>query len=440
MTARAAGAIAPGGSRGSVLVIIIISMAVVASLGTAMMVFYSSTTVSQTGADDFTRAYYLAEAGGRYGIKQIVDLEYGGSTPPSDTDRTTLVNSLNNKTFTLDDGTQFTLALAYADFLYTLQSTGALAAGAQSSSVTREITYEINVYRPPGDAAGVTVLFDSDPNDSKSLNQDNWNTVGDVEVESDTRLEAEGGTDVMVSLDWNNASSTQPDLEEVWSHSDNLLTYEIQIKIDMKTDDLVAGISFRLDTGGDSTITNDEFYGFSLLDKDNGSNLPSFVDRDGNPASFSSNSQYIILWKQVAGVKTVLEKISAPLTILSGYDFASNVGIIIRVQEQYDASGNRENLITAYYVDSTTYPVGTINWDYSDFNKISWTGCDASVDCSAADDCSCIVDSTLTSANFSTNTPDEIGLHVLGGDASDKADLRDFAIRFNFNGGQSTQY
>ncbi len=421
------------GEGGAVLVAIIIGITVVATLGTAMTMFYTSSTVSQTGSADFVRAYYLAEAGGRYAIKRIVDLEYGGGAPPSDTERANLVNALDGQTFSLADGTSFAIGLTYNDYLYTLTSTGNASAAA-----SRSIMYEINVYRPPGGASGTPIPFTTAPG-SNQLDPDDWNTVGTHTV-ADDKLTMKGADPVSASFDWNNSNSSLPDLLDVWQHSDELLTYEIQVKIKMNTNDLVAGISFRLDTNHDADFSNDEFYGYSLLDVGSGTNLPSFVDRDGNPVTFATNTQHLILWKQVAGVKTVLEQIPAPAAILTGANFENPTTLIVRVQEQYDASNNRENLITAYYADADTYGYGTINWDYSDFELVQWSGCTPTNDCSAAGDCSCIVDSTLTSANFNTRLPDEIGLHAVGGTDYSKAELRDLAIRFNFNAGEPTRY
>ncbi len=418
---------------GSVLVVLVIGLTVVATLGAAMSLFSTSSLVLQTGSTDFIRAYYLAEAGGRYAIKQIVDLEYGGGSPPTDAQRTALVASLDDQTFTLADGSTFTLDLTYSDYLYTLTSTGDTTA-----SASRAVIYEINVYRPPGGASGTPIPFTTASPGSSQLDPDDWNTTGSPQVSGDTLL-MKGSTPVTVSFDWNNSSSSLPDLLDVWLHSDNLLTYEIQAKFNLTADDVVTGISFRLDTDHDTDPSNDEFYGYSLVDVGSGGTLPSFVDRDGDPVSFSSGAQYLMLWKQEAGVKTVLEMIPAPSALLLGSDFDNPTSLIIRVQEQYQSPGVRENLITAYYAD-TSYSYGTISWDYSDFSLVQWSGCDSANDCSAAGDCSCIVDTSLTSENFSTRLPDEIGLHALGGTAFSKSEVQDLAIRFNFNAGTPTRY
>jgi len=421
--------------QGSILIAVIISISVVASLGAAMSTFLSSSTVTQTGSYDSVRAHSLGEAGGRFAIQQIMEFEYGSGSPYAD--RNALLAALNNQTFTLANGTSFHLVLTYASNKYTLESTGI-----PRSSVSRKVTYVINVYVPPGGAGGVDIPFDTDPGDNKVLNADNWNTVGDYEVDGGKVKFKGGGADTTISLDWHNASSSHPDLGDIWYNSDKLLTYEVQVKTKTKTDNLISGICFRLDTGVNKTIiSDDEFYGLSLLDVGDGTALPAFEDRDGNPVSFSTDTQYIILWKQVGGTKTLLEKFTAPGAILSGGDFENWTGIFIRVQEQYDSGGFRENILRAYYSDANDYSKGTINWDYSDFTQIAWPGCDSSVDCSPTPgDCTCIVDNSLTSANFDINQPDEIGLHVFGGDSTDKAETVDVAIRFNFNAGKPTEY
>ncbi len=413
--------------------VLVIGITVAATLGAAMGMFSTSSLVSQIGSTDFIRAYYLAEAGGRYAIKQIVALEYGGGSPPTDTERGNLVSSLDGQTFTLADGSTFTIALAYSDYVYTLTSTGNT-----SATASRVLMYEINVYRPPGGASGTEIPFTTAGPGSNQLDPDDWNTTGAPRVNGDT-LVMEGSTTVTASLDWNNPSSSLPDLLDVWQHSDELLTYEIQAKFKLTDDDVVTGISFRLDTDNDSDPSNDEFYGYSLVDVGSGADMPSFVDREGDPETFSPNTQYLILWKQVSGVKTVLERIPAPSALLDGSDFDDPTALIVRVQEQYQTPGVRENLITAYYA-GTDYGYGTVSWDYSDFTQVQWSGCDPANDCSSAGDCSCIVDTSLTSEDFSTRLPDEIGLHALGGSGLGKSEIQDLAIRFNFNAGIATRY
>ncbi|MEW6428613.1 MAG: hypothetical protein AB1568_11325 [Thermodesulfobacteriota bacterium] len=420
--------------RGSVLVAVIVGMVVVGALGAAMMSFYTSSTAIQAGSADFTTAYYIAEGGARYATDKIVAFEYNNPSK-SDAGRTSLIASLNNQTFTLADGTRFTLALSYAAPVYTLESTGIL-----HSTISRKITYHIDVYQPPGGSEGVPVPFNTSPSDSGVLNPDDWNTAGNYSISSG-RLNVSTSSSVMISTDWYNASSSLPNLLEIWLHSDNLLTYEVQAKISTGTDDLVAGISFRLNTQKDANISNDTFYGLSLLDKENGSSLPAFVNRAGGAVSLSNNTQHIILWKQVSGTKTILERITAPAAILNSGNFENYTGLVVRLQEQYDVSGNRVNLIRAYYSDKDVYPSGTLNWNYANFTQIAWTGCDAAVDCSpTVGQCTCIVDTTLTSANFDTIQPDEIGLHTFGGDSNSKANFSDLSLRFNFDGGFPTVY
>lgn len=422
-----------GNQHGAILIGIIVAVSMVASLGAAMVSLLNTSTVTQIGSLDSTKAYYLAESGGRYAIQIINNQEFG--TPPY-ASRAAMITALNNQTFTMDDGSQFILTLSYAAPNFTLTSTGL-----PNTTAARKITYVITFYTPPGGSDGVDLPF---TNTGGTLKSTDWNDGGGTDVESGGRLELDAdGTDAFASLDWTNASSTMPDLADIWTNSDGLLSYEIQVKVDLKNDkDQIGGISFRLDTNSSSDIANHDFYGYSFVyNKSSESYLPSFVDRAGSATTIPTNTPYLIFWKQASGTRTILaqKQLSA---ISSGFLSSGHLqdwtSLIIRVQEQYDTSGNRENLITAYLADVNDYAIGTIHWDYSDFTLVDWGCSDAETyNCTSGPGCTCLVDTTFTSANFSTDQPDEIGLHGLG---RDEIKMRDLAVRFGFDGGVRTEY
>lgn len=414
-------------NTGSVLMGVIIAVTVAAGFGTAMYSLTSTSTFNQLGSLDATRAYLLAESGGQYGIKRIVETDSSEAAARAD-----LITELSASPYTLTDSGQFSLSASYvsspAFHNYTLTSIGA-----PNALTSQTITYSVKL----PDEAGYQVPFEAAPGSHDDLNPDSWNAVGDVELDTgDQELELnDGHADTQVSLNWTDPDTTMPDLAEIWASYGNLLTYEVQLKVRLSNDDdVMAGISFRLDTGGDSVISNDAFYGLSYLWCKDGHDLPGFCGSD-------NDRTFVVLWKQATdGTQTVISRKMASSIDTDLVDGDGELErwstLIVRVQEQKNPDTDvRENLIYSYVANPSIYPQGTMHWDYTAFTAVSWSSC--ATDCSSGSDCSCVADTTYTTENFGTFTPDEIGIHTFG---NEKAKVWDMVIRFNFNNGQVTSY
>jgi hypothetical protein len=137
---------------GSALVMIIISIVVIASIGTAMLTSTNTSTYTQIGSVDTLNGYFLAEAGKYYALDYIKD-EIANSRNPENDRSCDILNSDNctaatPKTFTLyNNSGQFKLKLTVAPSgcdnsiipcTYTLVSTGI-----PNSRTNRELTYII---------------------------------------------------------------------------------------------------------------------------------------------------------------------------------------------------------------------------------------------------------------------------------------------------------
>ena len=87
------------GQTGNILIGLIVTIVIFASLGAAMLSLFTTSTFSQIGGNSSMRAYYLAESGYRYAA-----VEYRNSGSESAKDDK--LESLHNRTFTLanDDG------------------------------------------------------------------------------------------------------------------------------------------------------------------------------------------------------------------------------------------------------------------------------------------------------------------------------------------------
>ncbi len=424
------------GQQGSLLIATVIAVTIVATLGTAIYSFVSTASLTQIGSMSDTKAYYLAESGGHYAIKRLTAIDSGNTTT-----RNALLAELTASPYSVTTVGQFTLqsftyTAASGFHVYRFAANGALADG----SASRAINYIIKV----PDAAGVEIPFTGT---GDTLDPAEWNVTGVADLElGDEKVELNdnGEGDTQISLDWSNASSTMmPNLGEVWDYSSGLLTYEVQVKVrlanglDIFDHDVMAGISFRLNTQGDANINNDSFYGVSFLWCQDHSDLPAFCG-----SAFTES--YIVLWRQAAnGSKTLIGKQlarSVSPSLVSGFlsnklvDWAT---LVVRVQEQFNpTTGTRENLIYAFAGVPSTSPKGDIHWDYSNYTAVRWQTSFTGTDCSGGQK-SCAADSTLTTVNFNTQPQDEIGLHAFGDEEGEVADL---ALRFNFNGGVATSY
>ena len=244
----------PVSQQGSILISIIVTMALVASLGTAVVSMTNSSAFTQVESFSSVRTYYLAEAGGRYGIARL-------RANFQDADGNEAL--FNGRTYTLsDDNNEFKLTAIAHNYTsdstkveyYILTSTGRMTGtGAQQT-----ITYKIKNPNPIDSSFDtpeeIAELFDEDtvvgniffkdtgPSEGPALNLkvDSTTDEGRVQVNSETVLEA---------------------LADMWTASDELLSYQVQVKLGVADqidyEEYMIGITFR---GTD----DDNFYGYWL--------------------------------------------------------------------------------------------------------------------------------------------------------------------------------
>lgn len=414
------------------LIATIIAMTIIATLGTTMYSYVSTSNLNQIASMSDTKAYYLAESGGHYAIKQLSAIDSSNSTT-----RNNLLTSLAATPYSVSNAGQFQLQ----NFTYSTSSGfheyRFAAKGSPSDGLaSRSINYIIKI----PDAAGVNIPFTGS---GDTLDPNNWNVTGDADLDSgDNEVELnDGHGDTQISLDWTNANSNLPNLMDVWSDANGFLTYEVQVKVKMGDDeDLLTGISFRLNTGATSSITDDSFYGASYLWCKDHTTLPSFCGSD-------SDKTYVVLWRQASnGTKTIIGKqlasnVPTSPSLVSSSKLVSWATLAVRVQEQLNPStSTRENLIYVFAGTPGSSPnrnqKGTISWDYTKLAAIKWSTSFTGTDCSGTQK-TCASDSNFTTATFATQPQDEIGLHAFG---DEKGEVTDLAIRFNFNGGEATAY
>ncbi|KAF0157201.1 MAG: hypothetical protein FD159_1471 [Syntrophaceae bacterium] len=85
------------GARGSVLIVLIVTMVIMATLGAVMLTLFSASYSNQVYADQGRKTYYLAESGFRYAASQFLNAG-------NEAARLTTMTAMNNKTCNLLSG------------------------------------------------------------------------------------------------------------------------------------------------------------------------------------------------------------------------------------------------------------------------------------------------------------------------------------------------
>ena len=415
-----------GNDRGSVLIGVVIVMVIVGAMGGALLTMNNTSSVNQFGSMDGFRAFYLAESGGRYAIPVInKNLE----------DPATLLGLLDGHTFTFSNGDRFQLALSYVEPVYTLLSTGILAQGTRELNATRQITYRIT-------KLGTQIDF---PFDDKNLFKENFEFDGRKGKLKDKKKDLDGtsavelkGDDTYMHFDWDNPKANLPDLVSIWNTNDQMLSYDMQLKIKIieeeenkwkkkESPEFLVGLTFR-DNGSD-------MYGLSFLKVD------SCSDKHTMPGDFcswglSTNTLYVVLWKNIGGAYSLIDSHEIEsASILDDNALSDWSTLVVHVEEDYllDADGNRQDLDGDGYDDrlnrisgsvqgADAYPRGTIDWNF-EFQDIPWDP---------------VTDSSLTTETLGAgpDTPSEIGIHnFVNKDNVEKVYIDDFSIRFNSSSG-----
>ena len=429
-------------NRGSVLIGIVIVMVIVGAMGAVLLTMNATSSVNQFGSMDGFRAFYLAESGGQYAIPVI---NKNINSPD------TLIPLLDGHTFSFANGDRFQLALSYVEPVYTLVSTGILDQGARELNATREITYRIT-------KLGVAMDFPfDDDKDAKKEFKENFEFDGKKGKLKDKKKDLDGtsavelkGDETYMRLNWTNPDATLPDLAAHWLINDELLSYDVQVKVKIMEDDkkkkkdenaeFLVGLSFR-DTGVEAVEdAGSEMYGLSFL------KVYDCSDKDSLPDEFctwglSPGTLYVVLWKNVGGNYSLIDSHQvASSSLLDGEALAEWASLVVRVEEEYvlDGGGNRQdldgdghddrrNLISGYMQGGDLYPRDTIAWDFTLYQEIPW-------DSGAANP---LVDTSLTTETFGTDRPPEIGIHnFVNKDYVDKVYVDDLSLQLNSSTGQ----
>ena len=405
--------------NGAVLIWCILIMVVVSIFGSSMIYLNVSSTYGKFFANSSMRAYYVAEAGGRYAIPKVAQNPVAAEA------------NLSGQTFTLSSGEQFVLAVdnnTLTQFIL-LQSTSTINKNAWLEA-KRTISYLVKQ------------LFSDNFSDPLFLDA-NWTKNSHSAYINSTDRSGNlpalniRGQEVYVNLNWDGNTNIS-DLAEWRIGNNDLLNYELQVKLKEDTQGSLGehymwGLSFRLNT--DPAI--DSTYGISFFRSiGRGDNQrPGWIDT--LPSTFdvlmtgtSSGKRHIILWKKESGVYSLLDY-KLLLYPQDGVLLADGTlkpwsTLMVQIFESFKSDGiTRQNSISAFIRDTDTYPRNTIDWDFNSSMALQW---DTNIQP--------IIDGSLTTENFDAQRPVEIGLHAFyDSPAANDQFFQDFAMNLLSNSG-----
>lgn len=424
-------------TNGSVLVVLIIAITISSVLILGALYLTTGSTLGELFANYQMRSYYIAESGGNYAIPQIRQ------------DHAAATTNLHGQTFTLSNGDRFILSIDDTNSSYTLlESTGVVNNSLWSES-RRKITYKINKSY-------------SEPFTNTTDLNNNWNiTSGGASIKSGGPADEEPalnltGENALISFKWD-GNPALPDLAAQWANSDGLLSYNLQVKVNVDTEGgkgqhYMLGLSFRLDTNGTAGTSDDRFYGISFFRSigRGDSHKPAWVNNlNSGFDAIMDGTPYVILWRKInsSSAFTLMDykKLTAADGVVEDDKLEEWSAIVVTVQERYqtddngdyilDGYGNRirENLITGYIQGADAYPRNTVNWNFSNFNLIVWGW---KIPGQSVISPQTVIDGTLTSSAFDVRRPEEIGIHgYYDSNAANDQFFDDFSSDFTGTGG-----
>jgi len=319
--------------HGSILIGLIITMVVMASLAAGMVYVTTTSTFQELLANNNARAYYAAESGGRYasslarsalshGIPLLSSLtsSYAGETG-------TTYTMANGSTIQIKNWQQLGSTSLYFSFdavgtvgsgflrakrmlsykVYPADQGG--APGGEKPPIPPEVS-DFNISKIPG----LDKYFNPYASSEEDIKSNPW-------VDSDPALNLKSSF-FTVGLSWWTNSDMAP-LDRIRNNNADLLSYGVQVKVSIDTKNKTSdynfvGISFRLDDTSDNHFYYDNMYGISFfkIKKVGGANTPDWYSTVtpnsanllateshwlgisyADPAS-SNGEWYVILWKR----------------------------------------------------------------------------------------------------------------------------------------------
>ncbi len=452
--------------NGSALLVAVISLMAAATVGAGILAIATSSRHERVTLGITNRAYYLAESGAAYvrsrSAREVDYPPFEGHPP--------LTNTFPNgdqfivsayRTNVLVTTTNPAGDIVVVPDLHTIATSVGLVNPGSALSSRQQIQFDMLVSGKSLEEfnTGVT-LFEGDFN-SPDYRDDLFTETGMSKVEVKNtgpsrgiaitpKLDNSSGEGLM-TLDWRNQSTLSNLFVYAYRAKDNLLSYDIQVKLayfpNVPSTHFMMGLSFRLreDTG--------ETYGISFFrsatnnSKKVVQNAPWVNLLDDRFESLRGTNFHLVLWYR-AGAGSTIKLINSRMLSedflnmeSDEVELAYNNTLLLQLNERYTdvARTNRENLVVAYL--STTNQYAT--WpNYATTNALWQTNASAFPDSNyapvtwdqqpiapATGNSVTNIDRRITSAGFNINQPAEIGLHLFYDRSSaNETFLRDLAI------------
>ena len=428
-------------NRGSMIIGLIAAITLIGIISAGTI--YIKTSATQTGlfSNAYSSAYYLAESGIRYAR---LNAEQDTFFPAS-----TQFNMSNGDTFIIQTANDPADASRMI-----IDSTGIVNPGAWSESKC-DLTANVpkSIHNSNFTDVGLTVTTISSKGSIRTTLDPRWTITGAYTKASKLlKTASKGAIDyieftnekvknskgtyifdaILLSLGWWKSSPENPDLDQSWSDNDELLSYEVQMKVKLSTEDhqndhFMHGISFRLspqnpDWADSSTIHS---YGISYF-RSIDSNWPFNVGLDSSFSTIMNDPDpYIVLWEKTDSTNALslidYKKLASDDGVLDGTNLKEWSTIAVRIEEKKTGFASTTNYISGYIQSPEGLPIGTINWNFNTFNDVSWN----------TNIPQPIADESLTTNNFSFYKPDEIGIHAFFESDVDKLSIADFRLKLD---------
>ena len=425
--------------KGAILITLIVAIVFIALAASAMLYFSTTSSFGEFFANRQERAYYLAESGINFAIKQFTANPVTNGPFPS-----TVTFTLGNDMFavkTYDKPGDTTHLI--------IESTGVVGTGWLTTRqlIKKDVAKATAV--PPGmpsttidPVTGNPINFDSNNNGALDTI---WTSIAGTNA-SIVNTGPSGGPALQFKGESGeiDLSPASLNLMSAWENNGELLSYFIQVKVYVnsqgsKGNHYLLGITFR-------KIDDNNFYGLSFYRSENLSGLPTWCTTAFTSVIPNNGQIYAVLWKNSGGTKSVLAytvmdyATYGVVTDTTRQTLASWPTLVLQVNERFDGpGGTSRNHLKAYVVGPSSYPLGTLNWNFSSFKQITWTAVQG-LNPSQSAPIEEIIEDSFTSAGFTATRP-EIGVHAYyDSNAANDLFFNDFGSAIQGMGSGGSQY
>jgi type II secretory pathway pseudopilin PulG len=445
-------------NRGAMIIGLIVAITIIGILSAGTLYFTTSSTQTGLFSNAYSRAYYLAESGIRYarsnereGITYTANTQFNLENGDAFVIR--IIDDPSNSSRIIIYSTGIVHSGSWFESKCDLTSNSPKSGSGENSLTDLSLTVTTEKGKKNKIAIDPRWTFTGGSKLSKIAKAKGSQGEGVIQLTNQKASKGKGSkgkgskgsifSAILLSLGWWKVAPENPDLDQAWSENNELLSYEAQVKIKLEGDKggqgdhFMQGISFRLSPQNPSWTNNSvRSYGISYF-KSTDSSWPFDVGLDTSfNAIMNDSDPYIVLWEKINNNNTLAlldyKKLTLSDGVLDGSELEDWATIVVKVEEKFTGpGGTRENHISGFVQGPDTIPQGTIEWDYSDYNIVSWN----------TNDPQPVLDDSLTTTGFDTQKPDEIGIHAFYESSKEnKQYFSDFSLKLDNNSAAEPSY